>query len=68
MWKRYIIIIINNLYIYIAQYPSNIAYSTRLYVYHIMYKTIIHYDIVYSLKRLVFIIDLKQSIVLAFLM
>ena len=31
-----------------------------------MYRTIIHDDIVYSLKRWVFIIDLKQSIVLAF--
>ena len=31
-----------------------------------MYRTIIHDDIVYSFKRWVFIIDLKQSIVLAF--
>ena len=31
-----------------------------------MYKTIIHNHIVYSLKRLVFIIDLKQSIDLDF--
>ena len=37
------------------------------YIYYdIMYKTLIHDDIVYSLKRLVFSIDLKQSIVLAF--
>ena len=44
----FIIIII---YIYIAQYPADTACSTRLYyVYDIMYRTIIHDDIVYSLK------------------
>ena len=56
----------NNTYIYIAQYPANTACSTRLYIYNIMYKTIIHDDIVYSIKRLFYIINLKQSIVLAF--
>ena len=55
------------IYIYIAQYPANTACSTRLYyVYDLMYITILHDDIVYSLKRWVFIVDLKQSIVLAF--
>ena len=51
---------------YIAKYPANTACSTRLHVYDIMYITIIHDDIVYSLKICFFIIDLKQSIVLAF--
>ena len=62
--QLFIIIII---YIYIVKYPVNTACSTRLYyVYDIMYIAIIHYDIVYSLKRWVFTIDLKLSIVLAF--
>ena len=42
----------NNIYIYISQYPANTACLTRLYTYNIMYKTIIHDDIVYSIKRM----------------
>ena len=56
----------NNIYL-LAQYPANTVCSMRLYYVHdIMYIAIIHDDIVYSLERRVFTIDLKQSIVLSF--